>query len=103
MDDIDLNAIEIAIKKFSHSLSKIEKDSPDAFALVIFVNGCYDTKSFASNKFSALVHYQKARSSALILEMLLEKGEATFNQAVTEARNSLITSKVVNQNLCLSH
>lgn len=108
MNDIENKKIQMvdkAIKDFERALKDIEKNSTDALALAIFINGCLDTNSFASNKYSALVHYQKARSAANCIEELLAKNRdiEIFKRAISNAHESLLMSGVINPDLCLQH
>jgi hypothetical protein len=98
----EIKVINNALKEFKNSLKSIERDSKDAFALVIFINGCYDTGSFASSKYSGLVHYQQARKSANILDVLQRTSMDCFNQAIKSAHDILINSDVVHPDLILS-
>jgi len=95
--------IDKALSEFEKSLKSFERDSKDSFALVIFINGCYDTQRFASNKYSVLVHYQQARQSANILEALLSSNIENFNQAIKSAHNILINSNIVHPDFILSN
>lgn len=95
----DIKIINSALNEFEKSF---EKDSKDAFALVIFINGCYDTGKFAYNKYTALVHYQQARQSANILESLLLNSIDHFNKAIKSAHSILLESNIVDRDLILS-
>lgn len=99
----DIKVINKALSEFEKSLKSFERDSKDAFALALFINGCYDTQKFASNKYSALVHYQQARQSANVLENLLHNSTEQFNQAITSAHSILIKSNIVHPDFILSH
>ncbi|MBA4500810.1 hypothetical protein [Marinobacterium marinum] len=99
----DIQVINKALSEFEKSLKSFERDSKDAFALVIFINGCYDTQRFASNKYSVLVHYQQARQSANILERLRRHSIDHFNQAIKSAHSILLNSNIVHPDLVLSH
>tara|TARA_B100000700_G_C14744667_1_gene714668 strand:+ start:135 stop:455 length:321 start_codon:yes stop_codon:yes gene_type:complete len=99
----DIRVINKVLNEFEKSLKNIEKDSKDAFALVIFINGCYDTQSFASNKYSVLVHYPKARESANIIEVLRRTSIDHFNQAIRSAQNILIDNNIVHPDFILSN
>ncbi|WP_220717927.1 hypothetical protein [Agarivorans litoreus] len=95
--------ISETMQEFRRSLKNIEKDSKDAFALVIFINSCFDKKGYADGKFSALVHFPNARKSAWILEQrLLRANTEWFNEAILCARMMLIDSDVVHPDLILS-
>jgi hypothetical protein len=98
----DVKVINKALSEFEKSLKSFERDSKDAFALVIFINGCYDTESFASNKYSVLVHYQQARKSANILDALRSTNMDYFNQAIKSAHTILINSNIVHPDFILS-
>lgn len=99
----DIILINKALSDFEKSLKSFERDSKEAFALVIFVNGCYDTQNFASNKYSVLVHYQQARLSANMLESLMHNSIDHFNQAIKSAHSILLNSDIVHPDLILSH
>jgi hypothetical protein len=90
-----------ALSEFEKSLKLFERDSTEAFALVIFINGCYDTKSFASNKYSALVHYPKAREAANFLESLRDKDMIYFNRVIESAHRILLGSNIIHPDLVL--
>ena len=98
----EMKVINKALSEFEKSLKAFERDSKDAFALVIFINGCYDTESFASNKYSVLVHYQQARKSANILDALRRTGIDNFNIAIQLAHMVLINSNIVRQDFIMS-
>jgi predicted ATP-binding protein involved in virulence len=98
----DIKVINKALSEFEKSLKSFERDSKDAFALVIFINGCYDTGNFASNKYSALVHFQQARKSASIIESLSSENINHFNQAIKSAHSILINSNIVHPDFILS-
>lgn len=99
----DFRIINKALSEFEKSLKFFERDSKYTFALVIFINGCYDTQKFASNKYSVLVHYQQARQSANILESLRHNSIDHFNQAIKSAHSILLNSNIVHHNLILGH
>lgn len=108
MNDIENKKIQIvdkAIKNFECALKDIEKNSTDALALAIFINGCLDKNAFANNKYDALIHYQKARSAANCIEGLLAKNRdiEIFKRAISAAHESLLRSGIINPDLCLQH
>lgn len=97
---IDLKTINAALTKFESRLKDIAQDSPDAYALTIFVTACGDTNKFQSNRFSALVQFPQARAAANELVGLLEESESTFNQAISSAISIMINRRIVHSDLC---
>lgn len=92
------NIVNCVLEDFENSLKNYEPDSKEALALAIFINSCVDRATFQHNKFSALVYYSKARTSALILEGLLQRkdGVILFNQGVRCAQAVLRNSLLLN-------
>ena len=96
-----VKAIKNAIHEFKKEFKKVEEGTLDLFALIIFINGAVDTQRFPSMKFSALVHYPKARSAGWPLDCLLNSnGVAAFNHAILQARCILIDSQKFHEDLC---
>ncbi|WP_434927151.1 hypothetical protein [Shewanella sp. HL-SH2] len=97
----DQKAVKITVREFKKEFKKIEEGSLDLFALIIFINSAFETKQFPSLKFSALVHYQKARAAGWPLDRLLSSnGLSAFNNAILEVRNILINSQKFHEDLC---
>ncbi|NQY65846.1 MAG: hypothetical protein HRT38_19565 [Alteromonadaceae bacterium] len=90
-----------ALKEFKKSLKNIDRDSLDAFALVIFINACYDTGSYQSNRHGVLSYYDKARKSANILTVLHDKDDELFNWTIRLAHDVLISHCIVHPDLCM--
>jgi len=98
--DEEMDIINLALVKFEKSLTLINRGSADAFALVIFINACYDTGKYQSNRYSALVHFSQARQSANFLEGLCSKNIVYFHAAIKHAHQILINSNIVHPDLC---
>lgn len=96
----DVKTINSALIEFKNRLKDITQDSPDAYALTIFVNACGDTDRFQSNRFSALLQFPKARAAANELVGLLDESESLFNQAISSANSIMIDRQVVHSDLC---
>lgn len=96
----EVKIINAALTQFEKQLKTISKDSPDAYALTIFVNACGDTKKFQSNRFSALVQFPQARAAANELVCLLDESEQAFNQAISSASTVMIKHRIVHSDLC---
>ncbi|MGI2108477.1 hypothetical protein ACRN9C_03605 [Shewanella frigidimarina] len=97
----DQKAVKSTIREFKKEFKNIEEGSLDLFALIIFINSAVDTQSFPSMKFSALVHYPKARAAGWPLDCLLSSnGMAAFNHAVLQVRSILIDSQKFPEDLC---
>lgn len=96
----ETDSIKVALDKFQRKLSYIEQDSSNAYALVIFINACFDTGNFQSNRYSALVHFPEAREAAGELERLRHKEIRLFNQAISYAHEIIIEHRIVHVDLC---
>ena len=92
--------INDALAKFEKKLKLIEQDSSDAYALVIFINACFDTGVFQSNRYSALVHFQKARQAANEIQGLLSINNNYFNDAIKHAHQRVINKRIIHVDLC---
>ena len=95
----EIKIINSTLESFEKSLKCIEKDSLDAFALVIFINACNDTSSYPRNRYSALVHYQQARKSATILVALESRN--LFGDAIKAAHRITRISNIVHPDFML--
>jgi hypothetical protein len=103
LTDEEMNLVKNAINKFNAALKLVEPDSKDILALIIFINGCFDRKSYIDTRFQALVHYPSARKAGWSLDQLLQSGNRldVFNYAIEQARNILIESNKCNPDLLL--
>ncbi|MCG9583642.1 MULTISPECIES: hypothetical protein [Vibrio oreintalis group] len=99
---IDQN-VNLALDEFSKSIKAIERGSTEALALVIFVNGCYDSKRFTHCRYNALLHYPRARDAARHLVALCDSDIDGFCVAIREAHTILRDSDVVRCELVLSY
>ena len=96
----DVKIINSALIEFKKRLKDVAQDSPDAYALTIFVNACGDTGRFQSNRFSALVQFPQARAAANELVGLLDVSPSLFNQAISSANSIMIDRRIVHAELC---
>ncbi|MFD1006769.1 hypothetical protein [Oceanisphaera ostreae] len=96
----EIKIINAALTQFEKQLKTISKDSPDAYALTIFVNACGDTNKFQSNRFSALMQFPQARAAANELVCLLDESELAFKHAISSASSIMVKHRVVHSDLC---
>ncbi|MFA0496931.1 hypothetical protein [Vibrio sp. 10N.222.54.B11] len=98
----EMETIKDALREFERSLKAIERDSKEALALAIFINGCFDSKSFSSNKYNALTNYPQAKQTAEKLRNLCSNNMASFHKAIQSAHTILLTSDIIDPNFILS-
>lgn len=97
---LEIKLINAALDRFENIVKSMDQDSPEAYALTIFVNACCDTDEFQSNRYSALVHFPHARTAASQLVELLKESESAFKMAVSRANQIMSDYRVVHSDLC---